>query len=199
MGMSESGDIIRATFKLVFGAGEDDQSMVMHFLLLGGGTYDDDDIHAAIAAHYDIAFDEIVMMIPDDTDFTTIETWNVTQDRPMVEAAWPAKTSGTSTTDPLPPQVSACILGNTAVARSQGRKFLPSFTEGFSSGGRLSSTAMANIADFAAFLLAEVIGVDFFLTAGNWNPVLERFADWLGVTLSDIFKTQRRRTISRGT
>lgn len=191
-----SGDIIRATAKMTY-VGDDVQN-VYHLQYLGVTTLDSSVVNG-IAGVLDDAYDYIDLFISDNVGFDTIEVWNITQNRLLDEVNWPTLVSGGGVDSALPTQVSALALFNTAVANSQGRKYLPVFTEAENlGGGIISSAALAAIALFIAELLGEVVLPDGECYFGNWNPTLARFADWVSGYISDRMQTQRRRTVGHG-
>jgi hypothetical protein len=127
-------------------------------------------------------------------DYETIEFYNLTQDTPMGDEAWPVLTAGGSASDPMPFQTSPLVKFLTSIARSQGRKYLPPITEAFYEGsGFISSAALTAIAAYAAELLTDRVVSGSTLKMGNYNIPLDRFAAWAGAVIDDILKTQRRR------
>jgi hypothetical protein len=198
MGVVNIGDIIRATCKCEAGAGKEDVQNVYH-LMMAGGMAEDSEVHEYIAAALDTAYTNIADEIPDDVSFTSIQTWNVTQDRPMLESAWPVLTVGGAGADQTPYPVAPLVLFPTGAARSQGRKFLPPFSEGGMTNGLLTAGVMTKLAGYAADILSNVVGPDWLAIFGNWSPSKARFADWVGAILTDILATQRRRRRGRGT
>lgn len=192
MGSCVTGDILRVTAKLAYNSGVDDIQNVYHLQYVGA-TETDAVVHAAIATVLNTAYGEIIVRIPSTTTFESIETWNVTQDRPMVEDDWPTLTVGQTASDPLPAQCSCLVLFDTNAPRSQGRKYLPFFTEGLSTAGILSGATLNDVADYIAVLLSEVDGGTWAAIFGNWSPTLERFAAWISGAAQAIVRTQRRR------
>jgi hypothetical protein len=198
MATNAIGDIIRVTAKLEYSTGNDAQQNVFHGMIIGGSV-SDEDLHAAVTAHLDDMYGAIVTHIPNDTDFVAIETWNLTQDRPIYETGWDSLTGGTSSADSYASQTAPLVLLNTQAPRSQGRKFLPSFTETDIVDGKVSPTAVSNITTFAGYILSEILGDTWGMSFGNWNKTLSRFAPYIGAIVSDILATQRRRRRGRGT
>jgi len=191
------GDIIRVTAKLAWSSGTNDIQNVYH-LQHSGDTADDEDVHAAIANVLDDAYTYFNEYVPSLTSYETIETWNVTQDRPMVEDGWPVLDAGTGAGDQLPSQVAPLVLFNTATARSQGRKFLPSPIETAQAGSVLVAGILSEIADYTVELLDGVDGGTWTLSFGNYNVNLSRFAPWISAVVKTILRTQRRRTFGVG-
>jgi hypothetical protein len=199
MGVCQDGDIVRVTAKFVY-QDLDEFMCVFHMKLTLTGGASDGDVHDAIAVQLDDGWANLVTSMNQGVDFTTIETWNVTQDRPMWADEWPTLTSATGAADMLPTQCAALSLFDTQVARSQGRKFLPGFTEGINeAGGDLTSTVIAAITSWAAEIMLGISITEGTGEFGNWNKTLSRFADWVYHHVSPILRTQRRRVRGVGT
>lgn len=191
-----NGDVLRIVCKMSYGT--DMQQNVYHALYTGS-TELDDTVFDEILDWMDDLYTIINGYVAASVNYDTIEVFCVTQDRPISEDAWPALTVGASTYQPLPPQVAALALFPTATARSQGRKFLPSFAENCTVGdGIIDAVPLGQIATYVATaILGRVAGAGF-LTLGNWNPDLARFAEWIAGIASDQLATQRRRRLGYG-
>jgi hypothetical protein len=199
MATCDSADIIRVTAKMSYNTGADDIQNVYFFKLAqAGGAVDDAVVHAGIASALDTAYAYIQARLPTTTTFDTIQTWNVTQDRPMLEAVWPTMNHGTGTGEAMPAQCAPLCLFNTASPRSQGRKYLPFMRESDMSAGVLSSSTLTAIALWIATILTGATYSGGSATAGNWNAVKYRFAQWLVGTAEAIVRTQRRRVMGVG-
>jgi hypothetical protein len=184
-------DVLRVTARLKHAL--QDQQNVYHLRWFGSDT-DPFDLADDIADWLDAAYSEFQPEVPMGTTYYDIEVWNVTQDEPIAVLDWPTLTVGGASSNPFPLQTAPLVLFNTTTARSQGRKYLPSLTEGASAGdGILSAGVIAMIADFAVAILSDVIGTGGYASAGNWNEVLERFAVWASGAISYYLRTQRRR------
>jgi len=198
MGVCNDGDIVRVTAKFLF-HGTEDYSNVYHAQCALTGAASDASVHAAIAAKLDSQYDYVVPFQSLAFDYTTIETWNVTQDRPMVEAAWPSLTAGEATGDALPAQCAALTLFGTNTARSQGRKFLAGFMESMSdSGGEILGTLLTALAQYASGLIVPMTITEGEMQFGNWSVDLARFADWASSKIGTVWRTQRRRVLGIG-
>jgi hypothetical protein len=200
MGTCHSGDIIRTTAKLTWNAGADEVQNVYHLKLYLDEDMDDTDVHDAIASHLDDCYDDLEPYIAASVTFSTIQTWNVTQDRPMLEAPWPVQTVGGAGQQLYATQFAPLCLFSTQAPRSQGRKYLPPVTEGdVSLGGVLSANLLLAMADFVLPLITDLV-IDLGKTAkyGNWNKSLGRFAPWVSAILQAVGRTQRRRVSGIG-
>ncbi|GAG64308.1 unnamed protein product, partial [marine sediment metagenome] len=152
-----------------------------------------------IADWLDDAYDDLASSMCVTVDFDSIEVWNLTQDDLLGLGDWPTQTAGANDTNQMPPQCAALVLFNTSTARSQGRKFLPPFgVASQDTDGSVLAASLGNILLYANKLLVDITGTGWVGTAGNWNPVLVRFAAWTTNQIRDIFATQRRRYVGSG-
>jgi hypothetical protein len=195
--MADLGDVVRVTAKMSWASGASQIQNVYHIKVLTGGNTDAL-VHSEIADALDDAYTELLGSIPDVIDFDTIETFNITQDAPMVEDAWPTLTEGAVSGESLPAQCAPLVLFNTATARSQGRKFLPFVLESGQSGGSLSAGVLEDMANYAAALIGDIVGTSWSGKFGNYNDDLVRFAPWVSALVKDIVRTQRRRVFGVG-
>lgn len=172
---------------------------VYHLYTQNAPTLDDDLFLGLVASVLNTAYSEIVGIISDDVNFDSIQMYNLTQDYEVGEVAWPSLTSGSSSTDKMPPQCAALVLFDTNTPNSQGRKFLPPFTDSsLAIDGTLNSSALADTAAFAADFLdsVEPLGADALW--GNWNASQQTFSEWLFANARDFYATQRRRYVGSG-
>lgn len=193
MGSVVNGDVIRVTAKMAYNSGIDDIQNVYHYRYTGVIPCTDELVHEALADWLDDAYQEIKASIPTTTTFVTIETWNFTQDRPMIEDSWPVMTAGTGTGETMPAQCAPLCLFTTATARSQGRKYLPFMRELDMANGILGSSALARITGYLTFIISTIGAGGGLLTPGNYSPEKVRFAAWIGAIAKDVIRTQRRR------
>lgn len=113
----------------------------------------------------------------------------------MGEVGFPTLVDGGSANEMLPFQVSPLVRFPTTVLGSQGRKFLPAFTEGASgAGGLLSTGTILNLANYAIDLIGGAIDGDLVeYIPGNWSETYQRFAPWVAALVNAYQATQRRR------
>jgi hypothetical protein len=202
MGIVYDGDIIRVTANMSWNAGADQVVNTYHTKAnLFSGNYSDASVHTAIADALDTAYTALNTWISSAVTYDSIETWNLTQDRPMGVTAWPTLTTGDATGEMYAAQCAPLLLMYTLAPRSQGRKYLPPTTESFVSlGGTLNAAILAGIAAFGAALLDgwEITPLNAGAW-GNWNKVLVRFAEWVAGVVETRLRTQRRRVEGVGT
>lgn len=192
------GDILRVTAKMVFGA--DQVQNVYHLRVDTSEDVDDDTMQLYVTEKIDAMYNWYQPSMCANVTFTTIELWNVSQDRPMGDWDWPTLTVGGASGDGLPKQCAPLILFGTLTARSQGRKYMPTTNEaGSTSGGSLVSSVLADLGEFAAEVLTNIdIGAVGEAVFGNWSPEKERFAEWVTAGVRGMLKTQRRRVSGVG-
>lgn len=194
MAFCQDGDVVRVTCKMSHYGGADTVQNRYFVKLQMNSPLQDSQCHDAIADHFDTAYGEIAPGVTDGVTFDSIETWNITQDRPMVEDGWPTLTVGLDGGQPCPAQSAPVILFNTAAPRSQGRKFLPFPSEGHqSAAGILDGTYLGYMADFGAALLQAIVLADGYGLTGNWSKKYSRFAPWISAVVKSVLRTQRRR------
>lgn len=194
----QDNDVIRVTAKMSRASSLGEIQNVYH-IRYDGSSVSYETLWDAVATWLDDAYGNIVDEIHPNVHFDTIEMFNVTQDEPVGEDAWPTLTAGTGASDMLPAQTSPLVLFPTNTARSQGRKFLPPVGEESQSNGVLLAGVLTSMANYAADLLENIpVGV-WSAAVGNYNPTLARFAPWISAIVKDVLRTQRRRVAGVGT
>jgi hypothetical protein len=154
---------------------------------------------ASIAAAIDQAYSRFSTVMSNSLIFDTIEFYNVTQDLPMGEVAWPVQVGGGDATDGLPPQIAAQINFVTGLPRSQGRKYFGCFTEQHSEDdGYVSSSLLAWLALAAADLLLGAVSGGTTWSIGHYKVSTSTFIQWLSAIVPIVFATQRRRKAGVG-
>jgi hypothetical protein len=186
------GDIVRVVARQSYG--EDDIQNVYHCRYTGPDIGDDDFVDE-VADALDTAHDAYNVVVASSIDYDTIWFWNVTQDRPLGEVAWPTLTVGGSGADIMPLQTAPLVLFNTAAPRSQGRKYLCPTTEtATNAGGVLASPALTALVNYATYILGTMVVGSGTASWGTYNPTLTRFAEFVSAVVRDLLHTQRRRT-----
>lgn len=191
-------DIIRVTARMDFGGIAAVQNQ-FHFQYTGGSAEDDFEVENGIALLLDDAYQELVALFESGFDFRDILVWNVTQDRPMNTQSWPTLTVGTGAGIALPLQIAALVLFRTNTARSQGRKYLPPMVVTTHDGsGHLTTAAQTACNAWATVVTGTITTPNGTLKAGNWRYPTGPFSPWLTGTVSQYFRTQRRRVFGVG-
>lgn len=197
MGYVDPGDVVRLTAKMLV-AGED---IVNVYWFRHDGSTDvlDTIVHEFLAIHVDVAMNNLVAYLTSSLAFTTIETFNVTKDLPMVEAPWPSQTGGANASDRFPSQVAALVTFPTAAARSLGKKYLGVFGEDTNDNfGQPSSVLQGALADYVVDILTaiSIVGENFVI--GHYRTATGVFIDWVSGIVETVWATQRRRKKGSG-
>lgn len=192
------GDIVRVTAK--FSWGSDENLNVFHVKNNGSSGVDDAAFMTAVAAWLDGTWQLINTHLASGMSYVSIEGYNVTQDAPIDEVAWPTLTAGAQTTDSAYAlQTAALVKFGTQVAKSQGRKFIAGLTEaGVQGAGLLNSTVASALIGFAGRLITGFTASGEQFDFGNWNDTLSRFALWTYSEIGNYLATQRRRKAGVG-
>ncbi|MCK4958244.1 MAG: hypothetical protein KAT00_02570 [Planctomycetes bacterium] len=188
----DPGDVIRVAVKML----QDSESMVnvYHFQHTGAIAQTDGDVHAAMQTYIQNAYDGIEPIISEDVIQDSMDTYNVTQDRPMFSAAWPGTFQGDDTSGPLPLQNAYLLTFTTATKNSLGKKFVPGMTENQSAGsGILVGAAIAELVQFGIDLLAGFTVNAQTFKPGNYRSDTATFILWLAAIVETLSSTQRRR------
>ncbi len=190
------GDIVRITSKMEW-VGSDIQN-VWH-VKYAGPVVSDAQAVTDISNSQNAIYSLINGRVNGAIQYTTIAVWNITQDRPMGEVSWPTLTAGAGIGQMSPVQCAPLTLFNTDVARSQGRKYWPPFSEGdIDGGGVLAAGAVSDLLSAIIAILIDAPVGGGVITYGNWNETLQRFAAWVTGVVVDFVKTQRRRYAGSG-
>jgi hypothetical protein len=185
-------DIVRVTAKMNYGGG--DIQNVFH-VKYNGTPQDDVDFMDDVSDAVDTYYSGVVAQISSYVNFGTIGFYNITQDRPMGEQAWPTLTvGGNSTGEHLAAQLAPLVLFGTYTPRSQGRKYLPFLTTNNTGNyASLDSVVLTAIATWAANFLGTTALTVGSVTFGNWNKTLTRWAPWVNAFVQAYCRTQKRR------
>jgi hypothetical protein len=173
---------------------------VYHYKHTGSASITDAEFMTGIQSEMNTNYGAINSYISSALSYDTIEAFNVTQDAPIDEQAWSTLTLGAeNTSQAYATQVAALVKFATAVARSQGRKYLAGLAEtGIDGKGFLVTAVQTVLATFASGLVAGMTAGGESFVPGNWNPTLSRFAEWTAGIVADYVGTQRRRRVGSG-
>ncbi len=116
----------------------------------------------------------------------------------LPDTNWTGGLSFTNVIDPLPPQVAALIRAGTNISKVQGRKYIFGLTEEDQDAGSWTGTMITELAKYAANWIADFIvsGRTFRFGVVNTPPTL--FRQFTNSVVNANSRTQRRRTIGRG-
>lgn len=103
-------------------------------------------------------------------------------------------TAGTAATSCMPPQVSMCVSILPVTGTVRGRFYLPPMVGGvLNINGRTSSTVVARHADAWQALLNALGSLSGPARLGIWRTGSNTFVGSKGISIGDVFDTQRRR------
>ncbi len=140
---------------------------VWHYLMASGAGADSDDLLAGVLTNQQVAFAALAARISTQYEAILLEArvWDFVNDR--FDGVGTLAMTGVIGTDAADPQINQSAgLGRivTAVARRQGRTFVPGFTENQVTNGLLISPAEAALAAFLALW-----DTDISVTGGLFN------------------------------
>lgn len=188
----DNGNVCRVTAKM--SVDSNDIQNVFHVVTVGAGGHADFDWLEECAQWVDDVYATVEAQINEAVLFDTVEAYNMTKDEYIGEIGFPELIDGGDESDMLPIQCAALVLFQTPTLRSQGRKFLPPFGEGWSlPDGSPSPGAITQMGFFAAVALAgfQVDLDDCF--PGNYRISGGAFIPWTNGLVQDFYATQRRR------
>lgn len=192
------GEVVQAVVDYVSGSGVHFQNK-FSYLAQFASDQSEAVVLAAIASHLQQIMDNLVVELngafnDPDTYMDVIE---------FIDGAWEVvrnvgttfvNTSFNNSSNTLPFQTSAYLVGRTARPRSRGRKFLPPFGEDQQASSLLESTALADVVDAAADYIDDIdLGGGNGLVPGVPSTVTGTFLPFVGATTNSAIGTQRRR------
>lgn len=192
------GDVVRLSNVYLY-LNTDEQVNAFHVQLDGIPAATDADVLEDLAEFVENAYEALVGVMPTDVTHDRIEVKNVTTGAVFGSLPRIAALDGTeNTSGPMPPQVTGLVVFPTLVSRVQGRIYLPSFAESANGDTGIETGARNAMDSFAEELLDPFTGVNgteiaYVVLRGNGTPVLP--SSYRVITR---FRTQRRRTIGRG-
>lgn len=161
---------------------------------VGANSVSLSDFHTQACNWLQGAYDIINNLLSDEWETDTIQTYDVTDDVPMYETAWPTPLSGEGVSDSLPYQNAALVTFPTEAKRSLGKKFVAGLHEGISDGaGALTSAMTAALVSFAADILAGHTSGDIDFEVGNYRSLVSQFIPYVSAIVETLISSQRRR------
>jgi len=116
----------------------------------------------------------------------------------LPDTAWTGGFAFTNIVDPLPPQVAALVFAGTNAAKVQGRKYIFGLTEEDQVAGAWTSTMVIELAKFAALWIADFVVDARTYRFGVVNTPVTAFRQFTNAVVQGDSRTQRRRTLGRG-
>lgn len=150
--------------------------------------------------YMDDLYSNINAAMDNETAFDVVNVFNVTQDRPLGNTAWPVLTMGLHADQPLPSQCACFLQGNTGFSKSWARKFLGAFTEAHCGAtGKIENTLLSQLLNFAAdWLLGYTSAGSDVYTPVVYSSKVMLYRTIIEVVIRNIWATIRRRRIGRG-
>ncbi len=191
-------DIVKVSSNFELGDGTQYQN-IYYYIRDGNDPFSDAAHIAAIKAHQEAMYDEIVGQVKDDVveqlSFVDRIAWDGTK--------WEiVENIGTFTpafvpvgaTDSLPFQVSPYVVFKTSRPKSVGKKFLFPFTEPQQADSILVPTAVTAVTAYAALAITPIaLGGDATLTMGIVRTGVETYLNFDVAVVNDVLGSQRRR------
>lgn len=189
-------DVLQVTARFLL-ANEDMQNV--YHVQNTGVSHSDGGYDALITSWLDTAYTNLATQYVNDLVPVDIVIQNLTEGTPARYASWPTLGAGTDTNPELPYQVSALVNFPSAAVKRVGRKFISGFSESDNvEPGVPSSALLADLADFAADIIAGFVSGSYAGVPGNYNADTASFAAWIAANVATFWATQRRRRIGVG-
>jgi len=187
-------DVVRITAQMVF-AGVDDHQNVFHVLKVSGGTIPDQTLMDDVATQLEVMY---TFMVPRQRTVLTYD--QITGQLVfggtdlMPDTAWPTLVAGTNGNDGLPLSDAGLVVGQTTIAKTQGRKYLGALVELDNIDGVLQAALVTALVNWASGYINDfVIGANTY-RFGTFNTVTSVFNSFSSALILGIFRNQRRRT-----
>ncbi len=187
-------DVVRVTAEMSLDGVEDVRN-VFHVRKVSGGTIATTVFMADVATQLEVMY---TFLIPQQRTVYSYDqiTGQIVfgGTELMPDTPWPVLTVGGSGVDGLPYQNAALILGQTTVAKTQGRKYLAGFVETSQFDSNLLAVLLTPLANWAVGYIAPwTIGANTY-EFGTFNPITLAFTQFVSAVVQGVFRTQRRRT-----
>jgi len=193
----QDGDVLRVVAK--FNDGADEIQNVYHMQVQVTTPPTDAALASAMGDYMAAAYTPYQVPMTDNIFFTSVATYNETQNMPVGEVPWPLLVNGGQSANPLPPQNSPLVLFTTSVLNSLGKKFLPNLTvNSVDTDGTISTAALTAIVNFINILLNGHDGLTWSAGPGNYRSATQTFIPYIAGVARDFFATQRRRYFGKG-
>lgn len=151
---------------------------------------------------YELLDTEMMNFVTAFTAYVDKLEWNVTEEIWEIAANVGTGTGSVTllnTSDALPPQNAACLVGLTARPRSRGRKFPPFFGEDTQDQGGWEIAALSALGDALLEYVAEfIVETGKSLVPGVASTVEGEFLPFVSGMITGTVFNQIRRTMGRG-
>lgn len=191
-------DVVRVVAEMTMD-GTEDQRNVFHVLKVAGGTISDQLFMDDVAAQLDLMY---AILIPQQRTILTYDqiTGQIVFGGTdlMPDTPWPVITAGINGADGLPFQVAALVLGQTVIAKTQGRKYLGGFLETNQFDSTINATLTPLLISWALEYITDFVSGANTYRFGTFNPLSFVFNAFASGVVQGILRTQRRRTAGFG-
>lgn len=177
----------------------DDAINVFHITMIDGADIGDQGFMDVVRDRLEVVYADLLDDISQDYSATQITGKVVIGGAQLLpDTAWTAGMTFTNIIDPLPPQIAALIYAGTNKARVQGRKYIFGLTEEDQDGGNWTGTMVTELAKFGAAWIADWIVGGRTFRMGVVGGIPLAFSKFSNAVVQTDSRTQRRRTIGRG-
>lgn len=192
------GDVLRASARSNFGTGGFDLVNVFHFQFDSAAAIPDAQAVTDIGAILEDMENAVISRIGTIIKYVDITIQNITQNTLLGANPWPTITAGLEPGDVVSPQVAALIIGRTLTPGIQARKYHYGAGENQVNNGTFLSTMLTSLGNYAARYIADNFIVGETYTPIAYNKLLDRRTKLTSSLVIATARTQRRRTIGRG-
>lgn len=196
----EIDDILRVSCRLTFEGNEDDIVGVYHWGTSGASETDEQTL-LNIGLLMDTIYTNVNARMSTEVKYEEINVKNVTQNTVLGDTPFPVLVAGTLVAEQLPPQIACLVVASTFSPSRQGRKYLGGFTETDNDSGRLGGALVTACANFGVdYVKTKVQGGITYrpLIMSSPDGPLQPVFPLLVAKVITAFRTQRRRTVGRG-
>jgi hypothetical protein len=196
----DTGDFIEVTANMKFG-GKDIQN-TFHFIVQTAGSNDQSDQLDDVGECIENIYGPLEAVMPDELTFDSISVYDLTQDAPIGNVAWPTFTVGANLQPPLSPALALVSRLTLGLPRREGRKYWGPWCD--------SENEAPGVADSGAVGIVQLAAVRFSLAFSAGNGAILRgrvrtnqlgvfvFAPISSIIVNNEWDFQRRRKISVG-
>jgi len=172
---------------------------VFHCLFVDGATIGDEGFMDVMRDRLEVVYADLLDDISDEYSAVQLTGKVViggTQILP--DTAWTGGMAFTNIIDPLPPQVAGLVFAGTNIAKVQGRKYIFGLTEEDQNAGVWSGTMITELGKFATLWIADFVVAARTFRFGVVNTPPTLFRQFTNAVVQGDARTQRRRTLGRG-
>lgn len=179
--------------------GTDTQMNVFYLRCDEGAAITDTIAESNVAAWVDALYACVVSHIVNSIEFTEIQIFNVTQNRPMVTQSYPTLTFGQLVAYDLPWGVALLQSYETGVVKVNGRKYFGGLSiDDVTDAGYWASTLVTLFACVLLKMVGSQVSEGNYYTPGTWSRGTALFHPFKAAKTSFVPAYQRRRRPGHG-